>query len=266
MNRICFFDTECNSLDTSEGFIMELAWAVFDLQSKRLLHSKSSLIKWNRGYLVDPGAKEVTGLTREFCESNGQPANSVFTDFLVGLLDYKVDILAGHNILEFDLPIMRSNMNRVLFESHSQIETLLHVDTYHDLPIENPRQSMALKYLALDHGHILNSAHEALADVMASAHVFFKYPLEDVLARARTPLKVFHGYTAYQDDAARERFYRAKFRWHRINRRFEKKCRAFYLPKLNELVGQDLICDEDLNAPVVSDPQVKDNNQLELPF
>lgn len=225
---IAFFDTECNSLDTDHGFIQEIGWAIYDAKTKRLLKSRSHLLKWNMQYEVDEGAFETTGLSRAFCEEEGENATQVLLAFIADLEG--VDAICGHNIIDYDIKMLGSNIPRCCFSSESKIDDLPKLDTMYDLPLKRPFKSMMLEYLAMKHGHIMSGAHQALADVFACAHVFFSYPLEEILAIASTPIIKLHGYTDYLDEVGREKFYKAKFRWNREAKRWEKTARAYHIP------------------------------------
>lgn len=226
--RIAFIDTECNSLDTKLGFIMELGWAVFEANSKRLLYSKSKLLRWNREYKVDPGAFEATGLTWEFCEKHGENAINVMGEFVQDMR--MVDAICGHNLIHYDKNIIISNIKRALFDQSSDFEKKYDFDTMYDLPFEKKFKSMALKYLALDHGYILSDAHQALADVFACAAIFFKYDVRKIIEIANTPLVKISGFTDFHDQEGREKFYGQGFRWNRDAKRWEKVCREYHVP------------------------------------
>lgn len=238
MSKILFLDSECNSLDTERGFIQELAWAVYDIDQKRLLKSQSHLLQWIMHYEVDPQAFAVTGLSREFCEKNGKPAPQVFSEFLKDVSE--VDVLGGHNLLDYDKPMIWHNILRTLFSPPKGFMEKFTFDTMFDCPYPNPRQVMALKYLSYDHGFILSNAHQAMADVFACAHVFFSYPYEKCLEIAKTQLMTMHGYTQWGDEEGRESFYRQKFRWNRERKRWERRARAFYIPGTQLELGRDL--------------------------
>jgi len=261
--KLLFFDTETNSLN-HDGFIQELAWAVY--QDGRLIKSTSSLLKWNLHYVVDPIAFQTTGLSREFCESHGRPAKNVFAEFLYDLSECEAK--AGHNIIEFDEKIIDSNIRRSMFGPPEAFHQKPSLDTMLDLPLKNTRQNMTLKYLALDHGHVMSSAHQALADVFACAHVFYSYPIGEIVKRAMTPLVTIDGYVPYLDQPGREAFYNQKFRWNREKKCFSKKIRAFYIPELQAaLEGRELFIDGQLvnvdqSQLIKADP----DPQLELPF
>lgn len=259
MATICFLDTECNSLDTQRGFIQELAWAIYDVDTRRLLKSTSHLLRWNMPYTMEPEAQAVTGLSREFCENNGKFVNDVFCDFLTEV--ETCDAICGHNLIDYDFQMLCSNIKRAMFtEPPPDFLAKFAFDTYFDLPIKNPRQIMTLKYLALDHGYVLSDAHQALADVFACAYVFFSYPFEESVLRARTPLITMHGHTDYKDTPGREAFYRQKFRWNRDNRRWERRCRAFYVSQAQLELGRDLFCGD----KIIKVEKPDDETQLKL--
>lgn len=263
---ICFFDTECNGLDTDHGFVMELAWAVYDVRKMRCLSAESHLLKWNMQYEVEKEAQAVTGLTREFCEANGSPAGEVFTKFL--LASSKCFAVAGHNVINFDKKIMKSNIMRALFSEPKQFLDQFTFDTYFDCPYPSTQKQMSLKYLALDHGYILNGAHEALNDVFASAFVFFKYKFAECLEIARTPLMTINGYTDFHDVEGREKFYKAKFRWNRDYKRWEKQLRAYHIPGTQLTLGDyNLYTAEGGAIRVLDDSPAKESpNEQEIPF
>lgn len=243
MGKIMVLDTECNSLDTSSGFIQELAWAIYDMDSQRLLKCRSHLLHWNMAYTVEPGAFDTTGLSRDFCESNGLKAMDVFMDFLTDC--EAVDCICGHNLIDYDKKMLVTNIKRCMFDYPSRFESLFTFDTYYDCPYPKSQKIFALKYLALDHGHILSGAHQAMADVFACAHIFFKYKFEECFRIASTPLVTLSGFTQFMDQAGRDAFYSSKFRFNKDKKRWEKRCRAIYIKEAQLTLGnRDLFCDD----------------------
>lgn len=228
--KILFYDTECNDLDKEFGVVQELAWAVFDIQTKRLIHAKSFLLKHERHYDVAPSAFEATGLTQAFSEKNGYSAGHVFGDFISDV--EHVQLIGGHNITEFDDEILSRNIKRTLFGWPEHFLSLPRVDTMLDCPYPSSIKIKQLKFLALEHGYVMSSAHEALADVLACAHIFFSYPFEKCREIYETPIVNLFAYTDYHDQRARDLCYQEKFRWDREGRRFQKRTRKFFLEGL----------------------------------
>lgn len=234
MSKILIFDTECNSLDTEKGFVQELAWAIYDLSSWRLLKSQSSLARWNTVYDVEPGAFAATNLTREFCESHGAPAHYLFTEFLSDA--YDVDYVCGHNVIVYDIPMMTSNIKRAcLFEAKNSHFMEKHViDTLIDCPYPATQKILALKYLALDHGYVLSDAHQAIADVFACKAILSKYDFEKVLEISKTPVVTITCKPDWNNLEGRGLVKNARFYWNPDRKLWFKSIREFYLNDIQE--------------------------------
>lgn len=229
MSKILIYDTEANSLDTQKGVIQELAYALYDSDSKRCLKASSQLLKWGKNYEVDPRALEITGLTRDFCEKHGGPSIRVFEEFINVVKE--ADYVVGHNILQFDNPLMISNLKAC--ELHPYLfQSSKYIDTYIDIDYDNKFKNFSLKYLSLDHGYVLSGAHQALQDVYACAHILFSYEFKEIVERSMEPICNFAIYTQYADTEARDRLFNLKFRWNRETKRWEKKARKSHIDKI----------------------------------
>lgn len=258
MAKILFYDLETNSLDTERGFIQEIAYAVFDTETKRCIKSQSHLLAWGMGYVVDPNALAVTNLSREYCEKNGEVASTVLSDFVTLIKTCQVDYIAGHNILQFDNLMLKSNVLRSMFEEFN-INEYKCLDTYLDLEYPAFIKNYTLKYLALEHGYVLSGAHEAMNDVFACAHIFFQYPVDKTLAKAKDRIVLLSAYTAYTDTESREQLNALKFKWNRVTKRWEKRVRESQVESVRKIFSGPFFVDDVLfdNAK---------NEQLELPF
>lgn len=260
-DKICFFDTECNSLDTLGGYIQEIAWAVYDIRSKRLLDAKSRLVSWGMQYEVESGAYETTGLGRDFCELHGKAARHVFEEFITDVS--RIKYLGGHNILGFDLNMLRSNVKRAMFSDLYLPNEPMFIDTMIDCPYPANQKYFSLKYLAFDHGYVMSNAHQALADVFACAHVFFSYPFEECIKIASTPVVLLSAYTDYFDTDSRDKLHQKKFKWNREKKRWEKRTRAYFVPGAQLDLKVDLFQDE---VKIIKEEAVPKDPQEELPF
>lgn len=248
MAKILFYDLETNSLDTSRGFIQEMAYAIFDLETQRCLAAHSFLLSWGMAYSVDPAAFLVTKLSRDYCEKHGEIAATVLSDFITLLKTEQVQYVAGHNILQFDNLMLNTNIKRALFESFN-INDYKCLDTYIDIPYPAHIKNLTLKYLALDHDYVLTGAHEALRDVFACAHVFFKYNTSEILERAQSPLVLAAAHTNYNDTESRDQLVSLKFRWNRLQKRWEKQVRKSSIDSIQSVYTGPLFVDDILYLP-----------------
>jgi DNA polymerase III epsilon subunit-like protein len=230
MAKILIADTECNSLDTENGYIQELAYGLYDTDNRRFLNATSELIKWNTPYSVEEGAYEVTGLSRDYCNENGRDASRVFADFTIAL--GKADYVCGHNFLAFDRPILLSNLARVFFTREHPINATPLIDTILDCPFPKSLKQHSLKYLALDHGYVLTGAHQALNDVYACAHVLSCYDFKQVIQIAATPVITLTKKIDFFDLESRDRLKNMKFYWNPNRKVWEKRIREYWLPEI----------------------------------
>lgn len=238
--KILIFDTECTSLDTDNGFIQELAWAVFDIDTWRCLSAQSHILKWNTHYEVEPGALAVTLLTKEFCESNGWSAGMVLTELLADGDD--VDFVCGHNAIAYDIPMLATNVKRACFYEYTDGEmSQKHViDTLIDCPYPATMKQHSLKYLAYDHGYILSDAHQAMADVFACKHLLTRYDFNQVIAISKTPMITLTAKVDFNDLESRDRIKNARFYWSPKRKLWEKRIREFHLPGTQLTLGEGI--------------------------
>lgn len=240
MARVMITDTECTSLDTENGYIQELAWALWDTNLRRFTMAKSQLLHWNQNYEIEPGAFEVTGLSKEICYHHGNPAFDVISDFLMDLTT--VDYLGGHNFLGYDRPMLMSNIKRALFADArtSPFAKLPVIDTLLDCPFPKNLKQLSLKYLALDHGYVLTGAHQALNDVYACGHILSCYDFKQVLEIASTPIVTLVAKVDFQNIEARDKLKNMRFYWKPERKTWEKKIRQYYFEEIKSEVGVSL--------------------------
>ena len=235
--KIMVYDTECNSLDTENGFIQELAWAVYDVDflDWRLVSCRSEIIEWNEHYEVETEAFEVTGLSQHFCNNNGKAAYFALMRFKEEF--DKADFLAGQNVLNYDRAMMITNFERAFSKDNTivpEFKSKKHIDTYYDIRFPKRIKPKGLSYLALDHGYFHHGAHQAMSDVFACAHVLSKYPIEDVIEVASTPFVLLQAKTEYNNQKQKEAVYSQGFRWNPELKVYEKRCREFYVYEIRK--------------------------------
>ena len=151
-------------------------------------------------------------------------------------------------------------MKRTFFDNPEILDSLPIIDTYIDLPYGPEFKNLTLKYLCLDHGFVLNGAHQALQDVFACQYLLSQYDFESVVKSALSPIVTFHCFTSYSDTATREALVGLKFRWNRENTRWEKKARRAHIDLIRQTYEGPIFIDGILfEGP-------KPFDQMELPF
>jgi DNA polymerase III alpha subunit (gram-positive type) len=247
------FDTETNGLDTKNGFVQELAWMLVETTTWRCIQANSFIIRWPTHYEVEPGALETTGLDKNFCYNNGFSPLAAFTNFL-SAIEF-ADYLCGHNSIAFDHPMMLTNFKRgMLFDVplDHKFNTMTHIDTLLDCEYPPQMKVKGLKYLALDHGFVHLGAHQALADVQATAHILSKYDFKRTVEIARTPVVKVTSHIDWDEIELREKVKQAKFMWNPKLKVWEKYIREFFVPNLQLSLGDDvsLCVDQPQNDPL----------------
>lgn len=229
-------DTECNSLDTDKGFVMELAWGRYWVEKARFLNSNAFLVKWNKPYDVEPEAFEITGLSLDHCEANGKEARIVFAQFMNDVMNS--EYVVGHNIIGYDKPMIATNLHRALpgvtsfdFQSRRFVDTLI------DCPFPRSMRQRGLKYLALDHNYVLTGAHQALQDVYACAHILSCYDFNLVREIAKTPVVTITSKIEFADLEKRDKLKNVGFYWNPKRKIWEKRIREYYLKSVQLELG-----------------------------
>ena len=180
------FDTETTGLPKSwtaplndfENWprLVQLAWQVHDINGG-LVSAENYIIKPD-GFLIPRGAEKVHGISTELAEKEGVPVKEVLEIFIRALKEIK--IIVGHNI-EFDNNIVGSELLRAGFENVVSIikavDTKLESVNYCALPggkggnYKWPTLEELYKTL-FNTG--FSAAHNAMADVQATARSFFE--------------------------------------------------------------------------------------------
>lgn len=199
--RGLFWDLETNGIDTKTARITQIAFSVFDLVKQKELYHYSSLIKPSGEYEISSLNEEITGISKEQLNefgSNFADCYSVFTRFSV-LCDFSI----GHNILGFDVPILTKEAADAGCGAPEFKEK---IDTRFDLPIPSRIETRKLTYLAAEYGILNPGAHSARHDVLTCANLFFKFPLDEVIRRSKSPNVWLRAHVEFADkDKAKDK-------------------------------------------------------------
>lgn len=182
-----FFDTETNGLPKNWGAhvhdvdnwprMLQLAYVICD-EDGDVRMSRNMLIK-PEGFEINEDAAKVHGFTRDILEKKGISIIKALTMFLSDLQD--ANILVAHNI-QFDKSILGAELIRAAMEAgYEDFIKLERICTMHSstqfCALQGPR---GIKWPKLQELHKklfgaeFEDAHDALADVSATAKCFFE--------------------------------------------------------------------------------------------
>ena len=174
---LVFFDLETTGTDIFRDEIVEIAAVKVLLKDGEIreMGHFHSLVKPSRP--IPAGAKEVHGI------SDADVADApVIKDAIERFLEFTADLpLAGHNIADFDLPIIKRLAGRLL----DRVVPNLVIDT---LPLAKrlfPGEPHRLGVLAEKFGISVGTAHRALDDVRTNIDVFAEMTRLDEASRSR---------------------------------------------------------------------------------
>lgn len=176
------FDLETTGLDTQNDEIIELGFALYDL-------AYTSPVLMRSFFVIPKGPitqeiTDITGITPNHVDCFGVPLDEAIYDLISIVSAYEVKYLVGHNALDFDYPMLKSNCERAGLE----FPPINIVDTKVDLPFEKNPKSLSLIYLAAERGFVNPFPHRALFDAMTCAKLLSFYDIEKVLASSESPL------------------------------------------------------------------------------
>jgi uncharacterized protein (TIGR02145 family) len=181
---ILFFDTETTGLPKNWKApvtdldnwprLVQLAYLVYDFDGN-LIHSCNEIIKPD-GFTIPTEASNVHGITTEMAKQRGSDINDVFELFLIHLKRSKM--IVAHN-MAFDEKIIGSELIRLgkenVIVAKEKVCTML--KTVDLCKIEGP---YGYKWPKLEelHRYLFNhdfeGAHDALADIQATAKCFWE--------------------------------------------------------------------------------------------
>jgi len=199
---ILAFDFETTGLDKENDHVIEIGAALYSTERKRVLESWTSLIQTERE--IPQVVTEKTGIDDAMIRAFGLDEEGQFDYFLGGMAS--AEAIATHNGRRFDIPILKNWAKRI----GRTVPDLLSIDTMTDLPGDKGEQLITM---CAKHGYLIHDAHSAGADVAGVIYLLSCHNMDEVLARARSPLLVVRCCPQYgkneQNKVARE----LGFRW-----------------------------------------------------
>lgn len=217
MTYLLGLDLETTSSDIENCHILEIGMVLWDADEGRLVCIVDNLIN-QAGVVIPDEIVKITGIRQEYLQMVGIPLQ--FAIDQTAILMRKADAVVAHNGLDFDRPVLE----RVAREVGANLPDIPWIDTMVDVEYPSDITSLKLKYLAADHGILLEGgqAHRAVFDVMAMLRILSQYPLPEILNAARSPFITVRALVSYDEkDLAKRR----RYLWDAENKRWIKKIR-----------------------------------------
>ena len=188
---------------------------------------------------MDKTAQAITGISREQIKKFGESPVDKLPDFIKAM--ESCDYVIGHNIKRFDIPLLGIECERYGFEQpHCNF-----IDTRFDIPYPPHIETRKLSYLCAEHNICVSSGHSARHDVDVTARLFFRYPMDEIIALSKSPEIWIRADVSYDTkDKAKER----KYSWDSAKKIWVKQLKECHLEKEKEASNFEVIVLKDYQA------------------
>jgi DNA polymerase-3 subunit epsilon len=175
-------DFETLGLDPKVHAICEVGAQLWDTDNHRAVLSMGYLVQVPEGAPFEEEAMKATKLPLELIAKYGKESTKALRQLLY--MYEQADVIVAHNGNTCDRPFLLAWIKSCGLDFD---EDKFWIDTLTDIEYPNKRWSRQLTCLAAYHGFLNPFPHQALADVMTTLTILDKYPIEEVLAYAKTP-------------------------------------------------------------------------------
>lgn len=174
---ICLgIDFETNGLNPDADPILEIGYALWDSESKRVVNAGQQL--YNRGVLIPNEMTAIHRIDDRLQQQYGLNLSTI-TQVLVAKVKTYTPYLVAHNAA-----FERNFIGAQMPELYDAIQDLTWIDTKLHLPCK----SGSLVTMCAEHGFLNPYPHEALPDVMAMLKLLGMYDFNEVVKRATAQL------------------------------------------------------------------------------
>ncbi len=233
--------------DIEDNFITEVGLVLWDTD-----HGPVSIYSQilDQGKEVCAQAEQYTGISTEVVKKYGNPFLREVAATIMMYID-KADYIVAHNGLEFDRNVLRLFLKQELEDNDlKRYDEKVMIDSMIDVPYTENCKSRNLTYLAGFHLILNCFPHRAITDVMTMLSVMLKYPMEQILESAHSPMVEYVWKQDYPNKRkfkdikdyiiAMTEFDRRKdlakannFRWDADNKLWILKCRKIKTPQID---------------------------------
>ena len=182
MTVIVGLDLETNSLNKDTGEVVELGYAVYDVDTHNVLYVCDDFMQ---GTGVSEETTRITGITQEQVDCYGVIPGNAYARFLATVFKSQAIALVAHNGLTFDYPFLNSHMKRVSGNVMSLPNVHL-VDTRTDIAYPKNVIGRSQKAIQDAMGIVNPYQHRAIFDVLSMLDILAHFDFKDVLNVAKT--------------------------------------------------------------------------------
>lgn len=195
--RVIGWDLESTGLDITKDRILEIGAVLYDTDDKIPLAVFSETIlpdnvEFREGY------ESPTGLKRANIMEFGIDFRTAMAILGVLVNKHGPDAIVGHNIVGYDLPMLRHEAERAQIEVPFLLGLPV-IDTRHDLPFKKEPSSRRQEHLAAEHGFLNPFPHRAVFDVMTCLRLLSCYDFQEVYAMSKIPFVTMRAFVSYDD-------------------------------------------------------------------
>lgn len=208
--RVLGWDLESTGLDITKDRIIEIGAVLYDTDEKIPLSLVSELIHPGPDVEFNPEYVSPTGLKGQHIAEFGGDLALALQQIEVLVNRHQPDAMVGHNIIGYDLPLLKHELERLAPFSCPNFLALPVIDTRHDLPFKKEPSSRRLTHLSADHGFINSFEHRAVFDVMACLKLLSHYDFAEVFAMSKIPFVTMRAKVSYDD---RQKAKDCRFSW-----------------------------------------------------
>lgn len=200
---ISVFDFEATDADVKTARVTEMAVAVYDTDSGKIVESFSQSIYDPSYPPMNEVASAITGVTDEFLKKHGMNSIEAWKKFMVYI--NKGEYIMGHNVRRFDIPLAQEELRR--FGMNAEFKDV--IDTRFDPIYPAHIETRKLPYLAFELGIVVPNAHAAMADVNTTYALFAKTNMAETIERSKSPEVYIKAHVDYdnKDKAKAEKYF-----------------------------------------------------------
>ena len=200
--RVSGWDLESGGLLVDKDRILEIGAVIYDTDDKIPLAMVSDLIHPDEippGGPIMPEYLSPTGLKGSHIIEFGESFCLVMNQIEQMVNRHKPDAMVGHNLIGYDIPLLKHELERVAPFNCPNFLALPVVDTRHDLPFKKEPSSRRLTHLCADHGFTNGFEHRAVFDVMACLRLLSCYDFQEVLENSKIPWVTLQAFVSFDD-------------------------------------------------------------------